>query len=245
MKVGLAMWPESEAEWFELALSAIPHCQVTLIGNLETLPGEEFDLLVIDPDSPGPAFLRTFPSLVKRFGPPTMVVLGPASSGHVFGANWEADHTTFLPKPIKIEEVRTVVARKLRELQEESAPQAARKSQKVPTPKKNALGYLSTLRLSDLIQMLTLNNWAGKIEVVDLTSGQSGSVYLNFGVLIHAECGPLVAEEACYRMLSWGRCEFQFIEEHPPVVQTIKTHWQHVVLEGARMIDDENAASAG
>ncbi|MFQ3671933.1 MAG: DUF4388 domain-containing protein [Verrucomicrobiia bacterium] len=230
-------------------MSAIPHVSVHLIGDLDSVPEQPFDILVVDPDSPGPAFLRLFTNLTRKFGPPAMVVLGSHQSKAMFGSLWEATHTIFAPKPVKIEEVRSMVTRLITDLQNEAAsspnnqPILPRKTQGISQPKRNALGYLSTLRLSDLIQMLTLNNWAGKIEVTDLGSGETGSVYLNVGVLIHAECGSLVAEEACYKMLSWGRCEFQFIEEHPPVVQTIKTHWQHVVLEGARLIDDGNAAS--
>lgn len=248
MKIGLAIWPTSAAEWFELSLSAIQGVSVQLIGDAETIPAEPFDVLLVDPDSPGPAFLRFFNALIRKFGPPAMVVMGPPQAGAIFGNHWEGNQTVFIPKPVRIEEVRAAVQRLIRDLEESKAP-PTHKTGRVPSAaggvKRNNLGYLSTLRLSDLIQMLTLNNWAGKIEVTDLESGQTGSVYLNVGVLIHAECGSLVAEEACYKMLSWGRCEFQFVEEHPPVVQTIKTHWQHVVLEGARLMDEPDAAASG
>ncbi|GAB4241814.1 MAG: hypothetical protein OHK005_05200 [Candidatus Methylacidiphilales bacterium] len=249
MKIGLAIWPQRDAEWIELSLSAISGVTVEMVGDRESPPEEAFDILVVDPDSPGPAFLRFYNAIIRKFGPPAMVVLGPHQASVMFGSLWEATNTIFAPKPVKIEEVRAMVTRLIRDLESEAyppgtaSPKPHRKTQGIPVQKRNNLGYLSTLRLSDLIQMLTLNNWAGKIEVTDLGSGQTGAVYLNVGVLIHAECGSHVAEEACYRMLSWGRCEFQFIEEHPPVVQTIKTHWQHVILEGARLLDDSSASS--
>lgn len=274
MKIGISIWPETNAEWLELSLSAIPNITVDLIASFESISKADYDILVIDAETPGPNFLAQQKELLAKAERIPIIFLGNTRSPAIQGIDWDNPETTFISKPYKIEEVRTAVTVKLDALA--SAPEepaalapapapapepASEKASAVPEippavpekyktqsqsirPPRHALGYLSTLRLSDLIQMLCLNLWAGKIEIKNLASGEQGCVYLNVGVLIHAESENVSAEAACYRMLAWGRCEFNFIEEHPPVVQSIKTHWQHVLLEGARMIDEEEAAAS-
>lgn len=274
VKIGISIWPETNAEWLELSLSAIPNITVDLIASQATVSKSDYSLLVIDAESPGPNFLSQQRDLLAKEDRIPIIFLGHTRSPAIQGIDWDNPETTFIPKPYKIEEVRTAVTNQLDALLSapeeavaevpapvpapEPIPEKAAPAPEIPPvvpekyktqsqsirPPRHALGYLSTLRLSDLIQMLCLNLWAGKIEIKNLASGEQGCVYLNVGVLIHAECENIPAEPACYRMLAWGRCEFNFIEEHPPVVQSIKTHWQHVLLEGARMIDEEEAAAS-
>jgi len=270
VNIGISIWPETNAEWLELSLSAIPNATVSLIAALDKLSVKNYDILVIDAESPGPNFLGQQRDLAAQSARIPVIFLGPTGSPVIQGIDWDHPDTTFIAKPYKIEEVRSAVAARLdarvvhpKEVSEvptaaaltepgvEKAvvlpaviPEKFKTQSQSIRPPRHALGYLSTLRLSDLIQMLCLNLWAGKIEIKNLATGEQGCAYLNVGVLIHAECENISAEQACYRMLAWGRCEFNFIEEHPPVVQSIKTHWQHVVLEGARMIDEEEAAAS-
>jgi Domain of unknown function (DUF4388) len=245
MKIGLAIWPKSNAEWVELALTSQPEVSTSWISPDQVHLLAHFNLLVIDGDSPGPSFLAYYKGFVAKHGVPGLVVLGSPMSPALLSLEWEPDSTTFISKPYRIEDVVQAIKVRLNNdtnHTEESLtpppPPTIDKAEKKATAGAKSLGYLSTLRLSDLVQMLCLSNWTGKIEVTELGEGQSGEIYLNVGVLIHAKQSKIEAEEACYKMLSWGRCEFHFVEEHPPVVQTITTHWQGIMLEGARKLDE-------
>lgn len=250
MKIGLAIWPKSDAEWVELALSNAPDMSTLWISPDQARTLDAFDILVVDGDNPGPSFLAYYKGFVGLHGVPQLVVLGSPMCPALMNLEWEPESTMFISKPYRIEDVVHAVQAKAAQL---NAPEVAadkteslipppppslQKPEKTASNGAKSLGYLSTLRLSDLVQMLCLSNWTGKIEVSELGEGKSGEIFLNVGVLIHARQGKIEAEDACYTMLSWGRCEFHFVEEHPPVVQTIITHWQGVMLEGARKMDE-------
>jgi hypothetical protein len=247
VKIGLSIWPADNAEWLELSLSTIPNVEVALIAALVELPAAPLDLIILDAESPGPGFLSLYKKIKESGAVPPLVVLGTPNCPVMMAIDWDEQSTLFIAKPFRIEDVRTMVAKRLTELAATPEPAKTETSpaapEHVPAPK-HPLGYLSTLRLSDLIQMLCLNNWTGRIEITNLGTGETGRVHLNVGILIHADCGQRQAEEACYQMLSWGRCQFNFIEEHEPVIQNVQTPWQHVVLEGARLLD-ENIAATG
>jgi hypothetical protein len=101
-----------------------------------------------------------------------------------------------------------------------------------------SLGYLSTLRLADLIQMLCLSNWTGRIDIENLATGDKGYVSLEDGAVRDAQQNLHEGETACYHMLSWGRCQFEFTEDVAPTRVTMNSLWQQILLEGARMFDE-------
>jgi hypothetical protein len=247
MNIGLAIWPKGDAEWVELALGSI-------LGSVTRwiVPGAQtnlqpYELFIVDGDNPGASFVSYYKSYTSRYGLPYLIVLGTPMSSALMNLEWEPGGTTFISKPYRIEDIVHATKSKLSLLgrnQKEiissdltlAPPPKAPLESETPTAK--SLGYLSTLRLPDLIQMLCLSNWTGKIEVTELGLKRQGEIYLNVGVLIHAEQEEKEAEEACYAMLAWGRCEFHFVEEHPPLVQTITSPWQLIMLEGARKQDE-------
>jgi hypothetical protein len=250
MKIGLAIWPKGDAEWIELALDNLPEVSSRWISPDQARQPDLFNLLIVDAESPGPSFLSYYKSYTSRYGIPELVVLGSPMSPALLNLEWEPETTMFVSKPYRIEDIVQAVKTRIDHLASSRALTSSSETLTPPPPpalEKNkgngakSLGYLSTLRLSDLIQMLCLSNWTGKIEVAELGEGKHGEIFLNVGVLIHAHQNKLEAEDACYEMLAWGRCEFHFVEEHPPVVQTITTHWQGIMLEGARKIDEAAA----
>lgn len=257
MNIGLAIWPKSSAEWIELALGNLPETVTSWIDPSQLLVAEPYGILVVDGDSPGASFMAYYKGYAKIHGAPHLVVLGTPMSPAIVNVDWELEHTLFVAKPYRIEDVVQAVKVKIAYFKE--ALPSIKEDGAVSSgtgaggnvgggsgaagivPSSNgakSLGYLSTLRLPDLIQMLCMSSWTGKIEICELAEQKRGEIYLNVGVLIHAQQDKLEAEEACYLMLNWGRCEFHFVEEHPPVVQTITTHWQGVMLEGARQLDE-------
>ncbi|MEM9445074.1 MAG: DUF4388 domain-containing protein [Verrucomicrobiota bacterium] len=243
MDIATAFWPRDDFEWLELAVESIPEISVTSIGVLENEPIKMYDLIVFDGDSPGPYFFLYLTKLVYANKVGSMLVLGGPDSVIMQAIDWQDADVLFIEKPYEVEQVKASVVAKLNDIKARaqfinSAEEISSEAQK---PK--SLGYLSTLKLADLVQMLCLSQWTGKIEVEYLKTGEMGYIYLNVGLLIHAEDEKYAAEKALYEMLQWGRCEFHFIEEHPLVVQTINRPWQELLLEGARRLDESQIQS--
>ena len=238
MNIATAFWPIDDFEWLELAISSIKEVAVTPIGLKEDEPLEMYDLILFDGDSPGPYFFLYLTKLVNTNWVPPLIVLGGPDSVIMQAMHWQDSDILFIHRPYQIEQVKATVVTKLEEIRLGSQAIHAPQEAGAESQKPKSLGYLSTLKLPDLIQMLCLSQWTGKIEAQFLKTGEMGYIYLNVGVLIHAENTYSVAEKAFYEMLQWGRCEFHFIEEHPPVVQTINEPWQVLLLEGARQLDE-------
>jgi hypothetical protein len=246
--VGLAIWPKKNAQWFELGLKAHPTLRVSLISNESTESGSRIDLLVIDGENPGPNFIAHYSAYVQSFGHCNIIVLGHPGCPALMTIDWDPSRTVFIAKPYLIEDVLKTIHQRLGEIGNTTSTPTSTPASASAAPTRTApaatsertksLGYLSTLRLADLVQMLCLSNWTGKIDIQNLATSENGTVHIHDGVVIDALQGDLSAENACYRMLSWGRCQFEFTEDAAPTSRTIHTHWQGILLEGARLFDE-------
>ncbi len=243
INVALAVWPRKAAQWFDLGLKQRLDIRVHYIEPGRDDPDHHYDILLVDGDSPGPNFIAHYKSHLAIFGIPHLFVLGQPRCPALMAVEWDPDKTVFISKPYLIEDVLKGVGRKAEEIAAERAftttpptPPANAPSAKVSKERK--LGYLSTLRLGDLIQMLCLSTWTGKIEITDLSTGETGVVVIHDGVLFHAATAHQTADNACHTMLNWGRCEFNFIEDIVIPERTIQAGWQEVMLEGVRLIDE-------
>lgn len=246
--VGLAIWPRKSAQWFELGLQPHPHVRTSPLGDETPESAVRLDLILVDGDNPGPGFLPYYTAYTRSFGPTDLIVLGQPGCPALHGVAWEPHRTTFLPKPYLIEQVIQTILRRLESLSEVPEPPApagplpSRSEPVVPPPPPRArgksLGYLSTLRLADLIQMLCLSSWSGRIDIEHLGTGDLGMVHIDDGSVIDARQADLNGAPAIYRMLSWGRCQFEFSEDAPAPERTIQVGWQGLLLEGARLHDE-------
>lgn len=244
--VGLAVWPRKQAQWFELGLKVHPHIRASIISNESTESGSRLDLLVIDGDNPGPNFIAHYHSYTRSFGLCDLLVLGQPGCPALMTIEWEPQRTLFIAKPYLIEDVLKTILKRLESAAAAAVPEppAVARREDVPpvpvveAPRSKSLGYLSTLKLADLVQMLCMSSWTGRIDIQNLGTGETGSVHIRDGVVVDAQQDGLIAEPACYRMLTWGRCQFEFTEEAAPVSQTVRAHWQAILLEGARLFDE-------
>lgn len=234
MKVAISVTPLATARWISLTLKGIPGVEPVLISGMDPSAPPP-DLLVVDGDQPGPEFYAYIKSHTIHHGHCPAVILGSPTSAVSKTLGWESLDVVFIPKPHTLEDVRHAVAKKLSSLR----PQEGQPTrQNNPSTANQKLGYLSTLHLSEILRMLCLNQWTGKIEVTQLTSRVQGDVYLNEGILIHAKTPGQSGEPACCEMLKWGRCDFILIEQYEPVVTSIKNHWEWLLLEAARQMDE-------
>ncbi|MEM6883389.1 MAG: DUF4388 domain-containing protein [Verrucomicrobiota bacterium] len=233
MRIGLAIWPQSDAEWLELGLTSKHNYTVESIGGEVKDPVSPLDLLIVDGDNPGPHFMGYYKALLSGFGMPSLIILGSTQSPALKAIQWSASETVFIPKPYEIELVIQQVVKKAAAIKE-SHPKANEEGER----EVKTLGYLSTLPLPDLVQMLCMSEWTGMVCVDHLAKGAKGYIYISDGSLYHADSGSFEGLEACYQMLRWGRCKYSFNEEEVLDKMTIQMPWQEIMLEGARLMDE-------
>ncbi len=104
-------------------------------------------------------------------------------------------------------------------------------------------GMLREVGLADLVQMECLGRKSSILEIQAANSG--GRIYISEGTIIHAECGPVVGEPALGRLLALPGGGFHFLTFAPPPRQTIDGHWEALLMEAARVQDEESGALAG
>ena len=235
MRIGLALWPKNDAEWLELGLSSKFNYSVESIGGEVKDPLAPLDLVIVDGDNPGPHFMGFYRALLSGFGMPAMIVLGDTHSPALKAIQWSPPETVFISKPYEIEMVLQQVVKFAASIKEESPAPAS------PEREVKTLGYLSTLPLPDLVQMLCMSEWTGMVQVEQLSKGTKGYVYISDGALYHANSGAFEGLNACYHMLRWGRCQYSFNEEEVLDKVSIQMPWQEVMLEGARMMDESGS----
>jgi hypothetical protein len=235
------MWPKSAAGWVRLGLATLPEVETVLLGETPDPGPAPCDVLIIDGDAPGPRYLEFMRAYRARHGDPAIVLLGGSNSPAAMFSEWDPKITRFVDKPCRIDEVKAAIQILFH--------RQAEPTDHLPPPPPGAiqLGYLSTLRLSDLLQMLCLNGWTGEIRVQNLRDDSVGSVWLDGGRLLHAEAPDgTTGENACRVMLGWARSLFRFVENTVPMTTTIASPWQHVIMEAARLADESGpAAQAG
>jgi hypothetical protein len=236
MRIGLAIWPKSDAEWLELGLSSKFSYTVENIGGEMKDPVSPLDLIILDGDNPGPHFIGYYKALLSGFGMPAKIVLGTTNSPALKAIQWEASETVFIAKPYEIEVILQNVVKRAETIKNEDSGKIQNQQGS------NTLGYLSTLPLPDLIQMLCMSDWTGTVCVDHLADGTKGYVYIADGALYHADSTSFEGIHACYHMLRWGRCQYSFNEEQVQDKVTIQLPWQEIMLEGARLIDESTGS---
>lgn len=68
-----------------------------------------------------------------------------------------------------------------------------------------------------------------------------GRIYIEVGVITHAEVGDLVGDQAINRLLSLTGGEFQLKPFQPPAQRTVRECWEMLLMEAARCCDEETA----
>lgn len=96
-------------------------------------------------------------------------------------------------------------------------------------------GHLQDTSLASLTQMLCLDQQSG---VLVLENSHQGCVYFQKGHLVHAEAPEATGQQALYHLLAWRQGRFTFYRDRHPPKQTINNHWQELLLEGMRRLDE-------
>ena len=96
----------------------------------------------------------------------------------------------------------------------------------------------------DIIQMACLRNARASLFFVTPDS-QSGTIFIDGGRIVHAECGTRSGMKALATILSWRKGEIQEFPEWLAAVEgTIGMDWQIALMEASHVADEEQGQAA-
>ena len=103
-------------------------------------------------------------------------------------------------------------------------------------------GRLEQLQLSSLLVMMEMERKDGLLSLKDSRTGTVGRIFLRRGQVISAKMGEsnMPGKEAVYDMLSWKAGTFSFNAMEVEMEDTIQSSTTHLLMEGARLIDEAN-----
>ena len=191
-----------------------PDIIVTDILMPETDGWRFFDILRGQPRYSGIpiVFLTTETDLAKRL------------RGFHMGAD---DYVT---KPFDVEELHARVTRILER-------QAALARARATGDDALLSGSLEHLGLADLLQILSLNNKSGMVELMD--GRREGTIVFETGKIVHAECRGIQGEKAIYRMLGWTTATFRLVApQGDGVERTVQATTSNVLMDGLVSLDE-------
>jgi len=111
--------------------------------------------------------------------------------------------------------------------------------------KQDGSGFAGTLRniqITDIIQMCCL---AGASLCIRVTQdNDQGTIYIEDGEVVHAECGRAVGVGAFFTILGWPSGQFETMEAPAIAEPTIKEACQFLLMEAARQADEVSISKA-
>lgn len=203
------------------------HCAGSADAALEQLKRQRMDLAVVDTNMPVLDGLQLLNLLGKRYPELKKVSLTGFVSEDQRSACLAAGAELFIEKPRSTEEFRAVFAM-LDDLMSW-------------VPQQGFQGMLRRVGLQDVIQMECLGRNSSVLEVYN--EHVLGRIYIEEGSIIHAAGGDLVGERALQRLLALPGGSFELVPFEPPPERTIVGPWEFLLMEAAR-VRDENAAQA-
>jgi two-component system chemotaxis response regulator CheB len=97
-------------------------------------------------------------------------------------------------------------------------------------------GTLRNIQITDIIQMCCL---AGASLCIRVTQDNDrGTIYIEDGEVVHAECGRATGVDAFFTILGWPSGQFETMEAPAIGTPTIKEPCQFLLMEAARQADE-------
>jgi CheY-like chemotaxis protein len=97
-------------------------------------------------------------------------------------------------------------------------------------------GSISLPMLPDLIQIYALSMATGALRIT--RAGRAGAIWFERGAIVDASCGEIRGDEAVYELLAWEGGVFNMEVGAAAVQATISAHWQELLVEGCRRLDE-------
>ena len=98
-------------------------------------------------------------------------------------------------------------------------------------------GDLKYMSLPNLVQLICMDRREAALVLRNQT--EEGMIFFSQGQIIHAQVGEVTGEEAIYYLLSWSDGLFEMRDTTTLPAQTINAPWNHLLLEGMRLIDEQ------
>jgi hypothetical protein len=99
------------------------------------------------------------------------------------------------------------------------------------------VGNLRDLKLVNIIQINCIERNKAKLFI--RSADKDGAIFFNSGSIVHAEFDPYVGVKAVHEMLSLNDGQFKVELGIESPTQTINQPWNSVVLEGLRLVDEQ------
>ncbi|MEZ4363664.1 MAG: DUF4388 domain-containing protein [Kofleriaceae bacterium] len=136
----------------------------------------------------------------------------------------------YLTKPIYIKEIVTRINMLLQKRQRARIEE--RKDQRT-----RFVGRIADMPVVDVIQTIEVSRKSGVIHFVG-ERNRLAAIYFRDGRVIDAEAGPLLAEDAVYRLLTWSEGDFEVVFRTVRRRQVIAIGSQALLMEGMRRLDE-------
>jgi CheY-like chemotaxis protein len=209
--------------------------------GLATAVGTRPDLIILDvmmPKMDGWTFIKQVRSMPDfAFVPVLFLTALDSSKDRVHGFRLGADD--YLPKPFQAEELVVRVATALRR---RTAMETGLRTQAGFAARGRAgfHGRLEQVGLPSLLTMLDLERKSGVMELNRPDSDEKGRIFLHEGVVVHSNLdgSPLKDKDAVYYLLSWSGGNFEFTECHVEMSDQVNLPTMHLLMEGARRLDE-------
>ena len=200
------------------------------------------DLIITDvlmPNMNGWSFVRALRSHEEMALVPVIFLTGLNSDeDRILGFRLGADD--YLPKPFRFEELYLRVEKALRNSRLMKA-QVQNMGRGGEVEQADLNGDLAQLGVSSILTFLSIE---GKSGVLTLKGLDNGRVFLNSGQPVSASIEGrenFKGAEGIYEMLTWRAGKFSFSALEVDMDDQIKMSTTHLLLEGARRIDETNS----
>ncbi len=185
---------------------------------LQILHDNFIDLVVSDHQGPGGLDGLRLLDAVREAGMAVRVLL--TAEGDLDGDHSRALSSgcvAFLPKSVPEEKLGELLCNMLQPIQ-------------------GFTGRLVGMKLEDVIQMFCYRKDSSLLLVFH--GDYAGTIYIDNGGIVHAECDSLRGVEAFYEIVGWESGEFlsQVVLSVPP--RTLFMDWQSLLMEGMRQRDE-------
>ena len=100
-------------------------------------------------------------------------------------------------------------------------------------------GIVESVQLPDIIQLMGMSRRSSILKIV--ADQGRGEIGFRDGEVISAQCGKLIGEKAFFEILRWSGGRFAFAEPRSKMRQTITQSWQGLLLDSARLHDENKA----
>lgn len=104
----------------------------------------------------------------------------------------------------------------------------------------NPAGYINGIPVCSFVQVLELEKKTCTLLVS--SDGTNGCLYLDKGVVLNAETGTLIGEEAAIQILGWENAQIKMIDDCAKKEKDIRSSLTRLILDAFRRKDELNDA---